>query len=243
MRPTVLFAAPEARDAQRLLAELRNLQVDVETTFTGADTLQRIDGGEHSLVVLSLELPDVHGLDVCRRLRRDSQVPLIIVGGARSQFDRLLALELGADDFVDADCESAEFAERVRAALRRGDGIDARDQPERVLDFGHIRIDRHERTLTVGDEVEQLTPMELDLMCELAEHAGEVVRSEDLLKNVWGYPPDVKTRTLDVHIGRLRRKLGEDGRNPRHIITVRCVGYRFEPDGEDAEDGDDVRAA
>jgi two-component system alkaline phosphatase synthesis response regulator PhoP len=96
--------------------------------------------------------------------------------------------------------------------------------------------------MTVRGEARALTPMETELMWMLCEHAGEVVTSEALLEDVWGYPPGIKTRTLDVHIGRLRKKLGEDGRNPRHIITVRSVGYRFDPPSRDEDEEDDVAA-
>ena len=117
---------------------------------------------------------------------------------------------------------------RVKASLRRAHPGALRDDGDRVLDFGEVKVHRDAHLLTVnGDEV-PLTPMEAKLMWALAERAGEVVSSRRLLSEVWGYPEGVRTRTLDVHIGRLRRKLAEDGRNPRHIVTVPRVGYKFQ---------------
>ncbi len=201
-----------------------------------ADELVKIpDRTPAALIVVDMHLPDAHGIDVCRRLRRETDAPIIVLGDGTGDADRVLALEVGADDFVEADCGRAELLERMRAALRRS----SRPAPvDGVLDFGRIRIDRDRLRLHVGERTEDLTPMELDLIWALAMRPGETVPSEDLLRDVWGYPPGVRTRTLDVHIGRLRRKLGEDGRNPQHIITVRRVGYRFEPGADNEEEAD-----
>ncbi|MEA3399738.1 MAG: response regulator transcription factor [Armatimonadota bacterium] len=238
MPPSVLLAEHDQDRAAELQQRLEALDLRVQRAATGSDALQLQGEADPDLVVVSLDLPDLHGFDVCRRLRRTSDVPLIVLGERATGTDRVLALELGADDFVGSACDGAEFQERVKAALRRAEGVDSRDGDGGVLDFGDIVIDRNAHTLTVGDRAEELTPMEMELMWTLGRHAGEVMASEDLLQDVWGYPPDVRTRTLDVHIGRLRKKLGEDGRNPRHIITIRSVGYRFEPHPDDSgEDG------
>ncbi|MGC9317436.1 MAG: response regulator transcription factor [Armatimonadota bacterium] len=229
MPPTVLLAEHDEERAAMLQQRLAALDLRVQRARTGAEVLELHGEIGPDLVVLSIDLPDLHGFDVCRRIRRDSDVPLIVLGDRAAGTDRVLALELGADDFVTRGCQGAELQERVRAALRRAEGVPSPERQDRVLDFGHIVIDRDAHTLTVGDRVEQLTPMEMELMWMLGRHAGKAMASEKLLQDVWGYPPGVRTRTLDVHIGRLRKKLGEDGRNPRHIITIRSVGYRFDP--------------
>lgn len=241
MPVTVLLATDDSERWGELDGAMRSLDLCVRRVATGEEALRVHDRMGPGLVLVATDLPDVHALDVCRRIRRDSDVPLIVLALNAADLDRILALELGADDVVEEDCGIDELQERVKAALRRGAGVEIRRGPDEVLDFGEIVINRVAHTLTVKGSTCELTPMEMELMWMLARHAGEVVESEELLKTVWGYPPGVKTRTLDVHIGRLRKKLGEDGRSPRHIITVRSVGYRFEPAPDDDEE-DDVAA-
>ncbi|MFO8082015.1 MAG: response regulator transcription factor [Armatimonadota bacterium] len=236
---TVLLATGD-RDRRDVLENaLLSLQLRIIHAGTGEEAVRTHERVRPGLVLTATDLPDLHALDLCRRIRRDSDIPLIVLVSDGAEIDRILALELGADDVVPADCGSGELQERVKAALRRASGVEPGRAPAEVLDFGEIIIKRSPGTLVMSGETRQLTPMETELLWMLAVHAGEVVESEALLESVWGYPPGIKTRTLDVHIGRLRRKLGEDGRNPRHIITVRSVGYRFEP----CPDEDDMACA
>lgn len=228
MGDTILLAAPRGDETDELRHALAALELAVTPVFSGSEALIQHRRLRPDLVVLGLDLPDIHGLDLCRRLRRESDVPVIVIGPGASELQRVLALELGADDVV-AGCSLDELCERVRATLsgrRPGRMPDAR--PDK-LRFDGITIDHRAHLLTVGDRIEHLTPMEIELLWALAERAGEVVTGRELLRDVWGYPEGVRTRTLDVHIGRLRRKLGEDGRDPRIIVTVRSVGYRFDP--------------
>ncbi len=226
---TMLLAVEDPDRYTQLATAVNAMGLGTRHVTTGQDVLSVHDRVSPDLILVGAGLPDIHALDVCRRLRCASDVPLIVVADDEADLDRVLALELGADDVVSASCSSDELQERVKAALRRGADVPLDEEPEDLMDFGHLAIDRRTNRLIIDDEVRGLTPMETDLMWALAENAGNVVRSEDLLQDIWGYPPGIKTRTLDVHIGRLRKKLGEDGRNPRHIITVRSVGYRFEP--------------
>lgn len=242
MPVTVLLATEDSDRWSRLEETIHSLGMCVRRAMSGEEAVKVREGIAPGLVLVSTDLPDVHALDVCRRIRRDDDVPLIVLSSAADEVDRVLALELGADDVIAAGCESDELRERVKAALRRGGGALVTDVSDEVLEFGEIVIDRPLNQLTVAGECRDLTPMETELLWMLARHAGEVVSSEELLEGVWGYPRGVKTRTLDVHIGRLRRKLGEDGRNPRFIITVRSVGYRFEPPQNAAEDEDGAAA-
>ncbi|MFP4248307.1 MAG: response regulator transcription factor [Armatimonadota bacterium] len=234
---TVLLATGD-RDRRDVLGNaLRALQLRIVHATTGEEAVRTHERMRPGLLLTATDLPDLHALDLCRRIRRDSDIPLIVLVCGGVELDRILALELGADDVVAADCDPGELQERVKAALRRASGVEPRRTPAEVLDFGTIVIRRSSGTLVMSGEARELTPMETELLWMLAEHAGEVVESEALLESVWGYPPGVRTRTLDVHIGRLRRKLGEDGRNPRHIITVRSVGYRFEPCPDEDDTG------
>ena len=230
MTGTVLLAARDSSDIDRLHDGLEELDMVVAPASTGAEALERAEQLKPDLVVLVLDLPDIHGLDVCRRLRRSSDVPLIVMAEGASDLDRVLALELGADDVIPSPCGRSELCERIRAALRRAVNREAEPAAGRdLLEFGDLVIDRRTHTLTTAGGRAQLTPMEMDLLWALANRPGEVLRSATLLREVWGYPEGVRTRTLDVHIGRVRRKLGEDGQDPRYIVTVRGVGYRFEP--------------
>ncbi len=226
---TVLLATDNSDCWEGVDRVLRSLDLCVHRVETGEEVVRAHDRVCPGLVLVSMKLPDLHALDICRRIRRESDVPLIVLAAEAGDLDRVIALELGADDVVAGGCESSELRERMRAALRRGAGMELERESGEVLEVGGIVIDRSTCRLTIGGETRELTPMETELLWMLARHAGEVVSSEELLESVWGYPRGVRTRTLDVHVGRLRRKLGEDGRNPRHIITVRSVGYRFEP--------------
>ena len=242
MPVTVLLVTDNSPRCEELSVAMNSRGLAVRAATTGEEALRMHEHVAPGLVLVASDLPDLHALDVCRRLRRSSDVPLIVLAADAEDLDRVLALELGADDVVSGQCDADELCERVKAALRRATGAAVEREPGEVLDFGHIVIDRAANRLTVDGVSCDLTPMECDLLWALGQHAGEVVESQYLLATVWGYPSGVKTRTLDVHIGRLRRKLGEDGRAPRYIITVRSVGYRFEPDAEDDESEDEVAA-
>ncbi|MFW5867171.1 MAG: winged helix-turn-helix domain-containing protein [Armatimonadota bacterium] len=239
---TVLLAADDSDRWDGLDDAIRCMQLCVRRVGTGEEALELNDRMGPGLVLVSTDLPDVHALDVCRRIRKSSDVPLIVLTSEAAQLDRILALELGADDVVSGACHSEELQERVKAALRRGAGVEVEGHRGDVLDLGGITLDRSSGILTNHGDQQQLTPMETELMWMLGQHAGEVVESGDILEKVWGYPRDIKTRTVDVHIGRLRRKLGDDGRNPRYIITVRSVGYRLEPPEDAPSDENDSAA-
>ncbi|MBD3293599.1 MAG: response regulator [Armatimonadia bacterium] len=238
---TVLLAAGDHERWEALEEAMSSLSLRVQRVETGEEALRENAATPPGLVMVGTDLPDVHALDICRRIRRDSDVPLIVLASDACEFDRVLALEVGADDVICCDRGADELKERMKAALRRGTGMEIERTEGEVLDFGNILVDRGQNRLVIDGPGCDLTPMETELMWELAEHAGEVLESGELLQRVWGYPPGLQTRTLDVHIGRLRKKLGEDGRHPRHILTVRSVGYRFEPDGGGGED-DEVAA-
>jgi len=228
MQADALVAAPDPLTAARMKRDLEHGGFRVQVAGSGAEALAIQRRLCPDIILLDLVQPDIDGLDVCRRLRTATEAPLIVVSARPTELDRVLALELGADDYVTSPYNTEELMARVRASLRRADPRALPDREEKVLDFGQVKVHRDDQVLTVNGNEVPLTPMEARLMWALAERAGEVVPSEQLLSSVWGYPRGVRTRTLDVHIGRLRKKLDEDGRAPHHIITVPRVGYKFQ---------------
>ncbi len=179
---------------------------------------------EPDLVLLDLALPDGDGRDVCRELRRSSRVPIVMLTARGAEMDRVIGLELGADDYVVKPFSGPELIARIRAVLRRA--REHRDEP--VVQVDGLEVDIPARRVRLdGDEVE-LARKEFDLLAELCRNAGQVVTREDLMARVWDENWFGPTRTLDVHVGLLRKKLGDDPSKPRFIHTVRGVGFRLE---------------
>jgi DNA-binding response OmpR family regulator len=174
------------------------------------------------VILLDLALPDIDGRDVCRQLRRDSSVPIIMVTASGTVTDRVVGLELGADDYVVKPFSTGEVIARIRAVLRRGQAHPSQGAELRVQD---LRIDEGARRAWRGDVELDLTRKEFDLLARLARDAGRVVTRESLMSDVWDINWFGSTKTLDVHIGWLRRKLGDDPADPFYIRTVRGVGF------------------
>jgi phosphate regulon transcriptional regulator PhoB len=196
------------------------------TARTGAEALRDVRAAAPDLVVLDLMLPEVDGLEVCRRLRGDpaaAAVPIIMLTAKSHEVDRVVGLELGADDYIAKPFSPKELVARVRAVLRRARPA----APSAVLRAGGLALDAARHVVTVGDEPVPLTPKEFDLLHALMEAAGRVLSREHLLNRVWGYAraDEIESRTVDVHVRRLRAKLGDEG---VRIATVKSVGYRFE---------------
>ncbi|HYY63476.1 MAG TPA: response regulator transcription factor [Gaiellaceae bacterium] len=189
----------------------------------------RLFGDEHvDLVVLDLMLPRVDGLEVCKRLRADSDVPIIMLTARGEELDKVLGLELGADDYITKPFSIREFRSRVRALLRRA--ALPRNRAEReteVIESGELRIDPARRTVELAGEQVQLTYVEFELLRTLAGEPARVFSREMLLRALWGDSAYREPRTIDVHIRHLREKLETDPREPEYIFTVRGVGYRF----------------
>jgi DNA-binding response OmpR family regulator len=188
----------------------------------------RLFGDEHiDLVVLDLMLPKVDGLEVCKRLRADSNVPIIMLTARGEELDKVLGLELGADDYITKPFSIREFRSRVRALLRRA-GL-PRERPREVetIESGELQIDPARRTVELAGEPVQLTYVEFELLSALAGEPARVFTREMLLRALWGDSAYREPRTIDVHIRHLREKLERDPREPEYIFTVRGVGYRF----------------
>ncbi|MCZ7525725.1 MAG: response regulator transcription factor [Acidimicrobiia bacterium] len=193
----------------------------VHKAGTGEGGLAAVRDHRPRLIVLDVGLPDVDGLEVCRRIRATSQVPVIFLTARDSEVDRVLGLELGADDYVAKPFSPAELVARVKAVLRRTDGGPA---PE-VVQAGTVTVDVGRREVRVGDRAVDFTTKEFDLLRFLAERPGLALSRQQILDGVWGYDWFGDARTVDVHIAQVRKKLGDAAT----ITTVRGVGYRLEP--------------
>jgi two-component system, OmpR family, response regulator RegX3 len=197
---------------------------------TVADALELAGRVEPDLVLLDLNLPDGDGRDVCLALRRSSDVPIVMLTARGTETDRVVGLEMGADDYVVKPFSGAEVISRIRAVLRR---TRTRAEPEPRIEIGDVTVDVPGRIATHAGQELVLTRKEFDLLAELARNRGTVVTREDLMSRVWDTNWFGSTKTLDVHVGGLRRKLGDDPTDPTHIETVRGVGFRFvAPEGE-----------
>jgi DNA-binding response OmpR family regulator len=224
-RSRILLVEDEAAITEPLSEALQREGFDLTVAPTAREALERARSGSPDLVLLDLGLPDGSGLDVCRELRDDSRVPIIMLTARGSEADRVAGLELGADDYVVKPFSAREVAARVRAVLRRSG---ARPQAtDGAIEIGEVRLDpsRHEATLA-GEPLE-LSRKEFELLQTLMEEAGSVITREALIERVWDMNWFGSTKTLDVHVSGLRKKLGDDPRTPRYIHTVRGVGFRF----------------
>ena len=222
----VLLAEDDPAIAEPLARALTREGYDVEVRGTGQGALEAAENGV-DLVVLDLGLPDLDGLDVCRRLRSDGvTAPVLVLTARADEVDTVVGLDAGADDYVTKPFRLAELLARVRALLRRG-GADAAAETS-VAAVRGVRLDPASRRAWAGDEELQLTAKEFDLLRVLLRDAGSVVTREQLMREVWDTEWWSSTKTLDMHVSWLRRKLGDDAGNPRFITTVRGVGFRFE---------------
>jgi DNA-binding response OmpR family regulator len=192
----------------------------------GEEALERFQHERVDLVVLDLMLPKLDGLEVCKRLRSSSAVPIIMLTARDDELDKVLGLELGADDYITKPFSIREFRSRVRALLRRAASARTDEQDERIETDG-LSIDLARREVEVRDRPVQLTYVEFELLRTLASHAGRVYTREQLLEALWGGSDYREPRTIDVHVRHLREKLEHDPREPEFILTVRGVGYRF----------------
>jgi len=225
--PRILLVDDE-QSVQKLLAfPLRREGYDVVGAVDGQEALDRLQEGSFDLVVLDLMLPKVDGFEVCRRLRARSGVPIIMLTAKTEEFDKVLGLELGADDYITKPFSLREFRSRVKAVLRRASLTREVEAPEEPLVHGDLAIDFEKRTVAVSGEEKRVTYVEFEILAALARSPGRVFSRTQLLERVWGDSAYRDPRTVDVHIRHLREKLEADAREPELILTVRGVGYRF----------------
>jgi DNA-binding response OmpR family regulator len=218
---SVLLAEDDPSISDPLARALRREGYDVDVSADGPGTLGRALSGGIDLIVLDLGLPELDGLEVCRRLRSEGRAtPVLVLTARADEVDTVIGLDAGADDYVTKPFRLAELLARVRALLRRGSA-------ETQVVQG-VRIDPEARRAWTGDRELELTTKEFDLLWALIRDVGKVVTREQLMRDVWGAKWWASTKTLDMHVSWLRRKLGDDAHSPQYITTVRGVGFRFE---------------
>jgi DNA-binding response OmpR family regulator len=201
--------------------------MEVVAVGKGVDGLVEEGKSSPDLILLDLMLPDIDGFEVCRRLRTRSHVPVIVVTAKTDESDAVEALGVGADDFVRKPFQVREMVARIRALARRAGEYAEAARADEVLRFAGLEIDTTRHDVIVRGETVRFTPKEFDLLVMLARNAGKMMYREELLETIWGYDSTIDSRTLDVHIGRVRAKIEEDPRAPQCIVTVPGVGYKF----------------
>jgi two-component system, OmpR family, response regulator RegX3 len=234
MRRRILLIEDEASISEPLEQALGREGFEVVTAGTAADGRARLGEARHDLVLLDVMLPDGDGRDLLREIRSTSRTPVVMLTARDAELERVLGLELGADDYVTKPFSAAELAARIRAVLRRADQAGS-GADQAVLEAGDVRMDLERHDARRADEVLELTVKEYEVLRMLLEHAGRVVTREQLIRDVWDTSWFGSTKTLDVHVSALRRKLGDDPTDPRYIHTVRGVGFRFASPDELAE--------
>ena len=212
-----------------LLRELLTAEgYDVFWTQDGDEALDLIEAGKPDLVLLDVMLPRLSGIDVCRQLRKKSQVPIIMVTAKGSEIDTVVGLEVGADDYVTKPYRLRELVARMRAVLRRSPGDEAGELGPSAVSVGDVALDPEEHVVMLGDERVSLPLKEFELLHVLLANAGRVLPRDTLIDRVWGSDYVGDTKTLDVHVKRLRAKIEPDPKEPQYLVTVRGLGYRFE---------------
>jgi len=223
-KPLVLVVDDEPQILRVMRASLPIRGYEVLTASSGKEALDQLSKQVPDLVILDLAMPEMSGLEVCRRVREFSTVPIIVLSAKGSESDKVAALDLGADDYVTKPFGMDELLARARAVLRRLSSTN-----DRVLTVGDVTIDIDEHRVVVGGKEIRLTPKEFDVFKYLVNNAGKVVTHRALLQTVWGWESTDQTEYLRVFINQLRRKIEMDASHPRYLITEPWVGYRFVP--------------
>lgn len=225
----ILIVDDEPQITRVLRAGLTTRGYDLRVAADGASALDTFNDWHPDLVVTDLAMPDLDGLELCRRLRLVSQVPIIVLSVKGEERTKVEALDAGADDFVTKPFSMEELLARIRATLRRTPAASSEDAASTVLESGDFRLDIETRRVVVlGNEI-HLTPKEFELLAHLLRHAGKVLTHQKLLTAIWGANYSEQTEYLRVFIGQLRKKIEPDPASPRYILTEPWIGYRFDP--------------
>lgn len=224
-----VLVVEDQRDLASLLAlNLRHEGLDVRTVEDGREALPTVRSWQPDLVILDLMLPGMDGFEILRGIRGDGRdVPVLILSARGEEQDKIRGFRLDADQYVTKPFSLVELLERVHALLRRSTRTPA-DQKSGAIAFGEVLVDPGSRTVSRRGDAVSLSPKAFDLLLSLVRREGRVASRMELLREVWGYGPLVLSRTVDSHVAELRRRLEDDAANPRHIVTVFKVGYRFE---------------
>jgi two-component system response regulator RegX3 len=225
----VLIVEDEDSFVEALRVGLQREGFLVDIARDGAEALERFDAAEPDLVLLDVMLPRISGIDVCREIRTKSQVPIIMVTAKGEEIDTVVGLEVGADDYVAKPYRLRELVARMRSLLRRSNwsGETSATEEGRLLEAGGVRVDTDRHEVTVKGEPVDLPLKEFDLLTLLLENADRVLTRDTLIDRVWGSDYVGDTKTLDVHIKRLRAKVEDDPGNPERIVTIRGLGYKL----------------
>jgi len=221
---SILVVEDESSIASFVSLYLKNAGYSVRAVATGGEALLQAGTDPPALIVLDLMLPDIDGIEVCRRIRKTSEVPILMLTARDEDVDKIIGLEVGADDYLTKPFNPRELVARVKSILRRATP-ERRELESAVIQHGDLVVDAGRREVRVGDEEIQLAPKEFDLLWELLDHRGLVLTRDQLLERVWGYTFAGDTRTVDVHVRQIRRKLGDAA----PIVTVWGVGYKVSP--------------
>ena len=221
MAPKILVVDDDPAINEMLTIVLEAEGFQTSSVTDGAEAVPAFRSFDPDLILLDLMLPGVNGIDICREIRKESAVPVVMLTAKTDTVDVVLGLESGADDYITKPFKPKELVARIRARLRRTD-----ETPADVFEVGDLTVDVPQHTVTRGDEEIQLTPLEFDLLVEMARKPNQVHSREELLESVWGYRNASDTRLVNVHVQRLRSKIEHDPENPEIVLTVRGVGYK-----------------
>jgi two-component system response regulator RegX3 len=231
MRPdgsaTILIIEDEESLAEAVRYSLEREGYRVSVASDGRQGLERFRADPPSLVLLDLMLPELSGLDVCRQIRQTSEVPIVMLTAKDAEADKVAGLELGADDYVTKPFSVRELVSRVRAHIRRSEIARGGGRDEEVIAAGPVRVDLARHEVHVNGTLVAFPPKEFDLLGTLVRHKGKLLTRDRLIGEVWGPDYFGDTKTLDVHVKRLRQKIEADPHRPAHLVTVRGIGYRF----------------
>ena len=222
----ILVVEDEESLADSVRYNLEREGYSVTVAADGRRAIERFRIDKPNLIVLDLMLPELSGLDVCRMIRQESDVPIIMVTAKDSEADKVAGLELGADDYVTKPFSVRELVSRVRAHLRRA-RMASPEPPDEELEGGPVQIDVARHEVRVGGDVTAFPPKEFELLEAFLRRKGRLLTREFLIEEVWGHDYVGDTKTLDVHVKRLRRKIETDPHEPAHLVTVRGLGYKF----------------
>lgn len=227
---TILIVEDEESLADPLAFLLRKEGFEPIVAHDGKTALEEFERHDVDIVLLDLMLPGMSGTDVCKQLRTTSSVPVIMVTARDSEIDKVVGLELGADDYVTKPYSSRELIARIRAVLRRGgDAVEVEEEfEEQVLEGGRVRMDVERHIVSVDGEPISMPLKEFDLLEYLLRNAGRVLTRGQLIDRIWGADYVGDTKTLDVHVKRLRSKIEQEPSRPQHLVTVRGLGYKYE---------------
>lgn len=231
MGKKILMVEDEPHIADAVAFNLKKEGYEVILAADGETGLERIFTERPDLVLLDLMLPGIDGIEVCRRVRARSQLPIIVLTAKEAEIDRVLGLEMGADDYVTKPFSVRELLARIKTVLRRSDYSESNSGEEQLLKFGHLQIDCLGHEVKVAGEKIELSAKEYELLRVLATNAGRVLSRDLLLDRIWGADFYGDPRTVDVHIRWLREKIEVDPGNPEYILTVRGSGYKFRREG------------